>query len=833
MFNYWLQCSIDLNKKELLNLCFGQCHGLWMFLDQTSFTNLCLLIQKLKNLHSLACWGHKCVMGQINAIAMTQCGCRNLGLHMLRQHILLGRLVQWWSFSGLLPQYPDASELKQISEMWQRLNQQHKTTCLDLRCDTEDKYRGNSIIHGMVAHMHKQYGPLLVSEDCTYQTYPPPSLQSLLKLVLASYMDTTSALAIIMYFVLDVSNMQGKGDLLTSFCHTFSIPSSFFQQIYEFWLLDHGFVSNSLGNLLSPKTSSGMLSCHSYAVLRTLLRQGQREAALKYLYYTNPAIENAQNARLYVDVLLQNNHVGGAQILLRWCQPGKEYLLHNFTCGCENPSLCGEILASNIPHLKLSERPYSTKPEKINQGNTVDTGDTVARNKFVGKGHIPHPFSALLYQCLFNGSLTPGDFLKLFRESVTDLNSSKQHTRLMVVWPTYIENNEDNRNTSQSPETFCHLAFPPSPVELQKEQMKLLQNDGMEVYVSPADVSPGSTSADSMESSCSFIASSSPSFLPPLQHPLCGNHMPSKDVTQYCSPFTLTAGCSSKATLIKSLCKESVDELVSSENEVIDDKVTEPHSESIRAGYEREQFRVLSSESVYIQDSFCDEASGSSSFLDLKPLKRALEPYPPVKKSLGSFCYDPQNVTDQPEILTSCARAETMQELLEQIHDQALILKAGNHKQPSVLESVRSSNLLMDFKPVWPGSRPHQPQSSLGTSLLPLNPIEKTRDKATSEGRNVGIKEVVCFRTTSDRVGDYKLGSWWKQALETRRASTGLLPAIEQVPAVTKEKRHPLFLGWPQSHGLIRGLKQEVIQATKDESSRKAEGKRCKQVKQF
>lgn len=52
----------------------------------------------------------------------------------------------------------------------------------------------------------------------------------------------------------------------------------------------------------------------------------------------------------------------------------------------------------------------------------------------------------------------------------------------MVVRPTYIENNEDNRNTSPSPETFCHLTFPSSPVELQKEQMKLLQNDGMVHY---------------------------------------------------------------------------------------------------------------------------------------------------------------------------------------------------------------------------------------------------------------------------------------------------------------------------------------------------------------
>lgn len=50
--------------------------------------------------------GDTCVMCGINAKAMAQCGCWNLDLHTLRQHILLGRLVHWWSFSGLVPQYP-------------------------------------------------------------------------------------------------------------------------------------------------------------------------------------------------------------------------------------------------------------------------------------------------------------------------------------------------------------------------------------------------------------------------------------------------------------------------------------------------------------------------------------------------------------------------------------------------------------------------------------------------------------------------------------------------------------------------------------------------------
>lgn len=142
---------------------------------------------------------------------------------------------------------------------------------------------------------------------------------------------------------------------------------------------------------------------------------------------------------------------------------------------------------------------------------------------------------------------------------------------------------------------------------------------------------------------------------------------------------------------------------------------------------------------------------------------------------------------DQPEILTSCAITETMQELMEHFHEQNLELKDGVPIQPSSLASVRSSFQVMDFNPVRCGSRPHQLQSSLiSAPLLPLSPSEKTKEKASSEARNTAIKEVVCFRTTSDRVGDCKLGSWWKQALETRRASTGLLPAIEQVPAVTK-----------------------------------------------
>lgn len=78
------------------------------------------------------------------------------------------------------------------------------------------------------------------------------------------------------------------------------------------------------------------------------------------------------------------------------------------------------------------------------------------------------------------------------------------------------------------------------------------------------------------------------------------NHITSKGVT-------LFAGCS------------SLSYIVFIEN-MIDNMIREPHSESIRAE-ENEHFSILSSESVYFQDSVCDETSGSSNFLDLKPLR--------------------------------------------------------------------------------------------------------------------------------------------------------------------------------------------------------------------
>lgn len=93
--------------------------------------------------------------------------------------------------------------------------------------------------------------------------------------------------------------------------------------------------------------------------------------------------------------------------------------------------------------------------------------------------------------------------------------------------------------------------------------------------MSPAVVSSCSTCPDSMESARSFICSPSP---PPAERKqeetrdekrelLSNNHMPSTAVTQCCSHITLTVGDAPEAMLIKSLGRESAEELVISECE--------------------------------------------------------------------------------------------------------------------------------------------------------------------------------------------------------------------------------------------------------------------------
>ncbi|XP_016431810.1 protein ELYS-like [Sinocyclocheilus rhinocerous] len=161
-------------------------------------------------------------------------------------------------------------------------------------------------------------------------------LKNLLSLVHRNTV-TVCILNMIMYFVLDVSNfLHCKDDLLQSFCHVFSIPSAFSQQICGFWLLDHGLVTDSMNVLLSPRACPPTLSWHHCAVLKTLLKTGENRAALKYLYSITLAMENVHDINLRVDVLIHNKCISEAWALIRGLQTEDVHLFKHFIHVYEN-----------------------------------------------------------------------------------------------------------------------------------------------------------------------------------------------------------------------------------------------------------------------------------------------------------------------------------------------------------------------------------------------------------------------------------------------------------------------------------------------------------------
>ncbi|KAM4724067.1 uncharacterized protein FYW61_014643 isoform 2-T2 [Anableps anableps] len=200
-FGCWLQRTSEFTKKELLSLCFSRCQGLWMFLDRSSFIKVHMLLQRLLNLLILVQWSRKqlgvgapcmiCRDTQHSSDARQSCW--NQELWTLKQHIWLGRLVQWWGIMGLLPRSPEAQELRRISQMWREMELSHQEMCLKTAgWNKREMERCGFLIEGMVMQLCKRHGCIWTSEDCTDQCYPPPTLEALLKLVLVPSIDIMS-----------------------------------------------------------------------------------------------------------------------------------------------------------------------------------------------------------------------------------------------------------------------------------------------------------------------------------------------------------------------------------------------------------------------------------------------------------------------------------------------------------------------------------------------------------------------------------------------------------------------------------------------------------------
>ncbi|XP_058847452.1 kinesin-like protein KIF28 isoform X3 [Acipenser ruthenus] len=230
------------------------------------------------------------------------------------------------------------------------------------------------------------------------------------------------------------------------------------------------------------------------------------------------------------------------------------------------------------------------------------------------------------------------------------------------------------------------------------------------------------------------------------------------------------------------------------------------------------------------KDTLSSCSCSSQSFLELEPLQRAKDFTSQEDITEGHRKEIPE-VVDQPEILTYCAFTENMlryfsdclerknqednkdENIPELKEREGLLSLSGEHfqkeKEPKQKGSAwykttfTSQNTSLCIPP-HKTARPKNPQLAKGN---PPRVPQHIPSKAVmgSEGGKPQKKEPICFKTTSGRLGPWKLGSWWKQALETRRASTGLLPDIEMVSSAPYAKKIPHATGrqHPHHHGIF------------------------------
>ncbi|CAB1335233.1 unnamed protein product, partial [Coregonus sp. 'balchen'] len=622
-FSSWVQTTAEVSKKELLTLCFSRCQGLWMFLDHSCFTRVHLLLQRLRNLLILAQWGRRHGLGIPCVVCRVDCGssavrqdCWNRECRALKQHIWL-----------------DAQEIKWISQMWREIDQNHRRACLHTPgLEEEGRERWNSLIQGMVAQMDKQHRPIWTSEDCTDQGYPPLNLQALLKLV--------AVCAQLMYFILDMANfLQCKNDLLQSFCHAFTIPPSFSQQIRAFWLFDHGQLSHR-------------------CIIHSLLRRKQLHLAL--------------------------NHVSDAWALLKKGHTGSDDMVRYFLNGCEAWPMCGGFRL----HGSSMEGHCTNQSEETESQCGVDglpqRKRTTGIPMTVKEPGVPiRPFSALQNQSQNSNTLSPEDWIRLLRESMIELRQPQ---------PTL----------SLTTQALRHLLPGTSPVDMMTDRLVEQgdtepPNDDLpliaeEKHRTPAHLSSQSQSKESSESMFSFTSASS---LPPLRWGVpyvYGSTAMLQQISSLLKGVEEIMTCDIPGDYVFIVEEEAVPpvdvtldrrhslsrlnlhpQFYSNEDNQSVPSVSEIQVEShnfLTPDYDKmDYFKEVTEEIIHspnVTDVWCvipggdksenllpqsspfsgAAAASSRCFLELEPLQ------------------DSQDAVDQPEILTSCALTETTQDLL-------------------------------------------------------------------------------------------------------------------------------------------------------------------------
>ncbi|XP_074899150.1 protein ELYS-like [Buteo buteo] len=262
---------------------------------------------------------------------------------------LYARVVIWFCRSSLLPEgLDDDARLGRPFYNYPLIQSYYTGHRQKLECLSRGKWDSDCLmIDGMVSQLGDQVEKLWRRDEGGTGKYPPASLHALLDLYLLEGIEESYKHAITIYLLLDITrSFPNKTEAsIDSFPTAFAIPWGLVKLVEGFWLLDHNDYENSLALLFHPATIK-TVSWQHRRIIQSLMCQGERRRALRYIQMMKPAMSSSSEVRLFLTVLLSNRCMVEAWGLLQQHATRlniKELLKHVYEI-CQEMGLMEDLL---------------------------------------------------------------------------------------------------------------------------------------------------------------------------------------------------------------------------------------------------------------------------------------------------------------------------------------------------------------------------------------------------------------------------------------------------------------------------------------------------------
>lgn len=259
-------------------------------------------------------------------------------------------VLQWLVNVGLLPEchpstYPRPDNSERISAPYpvKQLVEYYNERRAQLQLLSKEKFSSSDsllFIDNLITHkcgaeeLQGQW-----QEDGGSGLYPPPSLQSLLRIYLIPNASICHKHSLVIYLFLDLAMALDQSKYspvityLIKFPAVFKVTPSIIKITQAFWQLDHGDHNTAIEQLLDHFVlKKDLQPWHHNIAMKSLLIQNQHKAALRYMQVRRPLMTDDESILTAISLYITNNMVSEAIYFMKeHCKADQEkFLKHLF-----------------------------------------------------------------------------------------------------------------------------------------------------------------------------------------------------------------------------------------------------------------------------------------------------------------------------------------------------------------------------------------------------------------------------------------------------------------------------------------------------------------------